>query len=343
MKNNKGFTLIEVLAVVVILITIIMIIAPKIFKQFKTAENVTDKEQINAIINTSKIYMNQNSNLLPEQGDIYIISLNELKDSGLIKSSQILNPSTKEELKGCIVVKYKNNKYNYEYKEENECNNVIIVTFDPDGGTLQQTTKQAFYHDTYGKLPTPTKEGYAFLGWHGKNIIDKSQSVIDGIKNDIPFEAWARTSFDNNWVINNLKPNTQYSISYDIEGISIPENDSRFSGNLGLLLYSQASHAGIYLMDGNGYYISVGEKYHCEKTFTTPSNVNLSESKYVLYTYSNRYLKNDVGVFSRIKLYNLQIEEGNTATEYEPYYITNDTTVVQQENHTLKAIWQANE
>ena len=43
MKNNKGFTLIELLAVVVILITIIVIITPKVFKQLKTAENVTDK------------------------------------------------------------------------------------------------------------------------------------------------------------------------------------------------------------------------------------------------------------------------------------------------------------
>lgn len=218
-----------------------------------------------------------------------------------------------------------------------------VVTFDPDGGTLSETTKEISYHESYGNLPTPTKEGYTFLGWHGKNIIDKSQSTIDGIKNNIPFEAWARTSFDNNWVINNLKPNTQYSISYDVEGISIPENDSKFSGNLGLLLYSQASLAGIYLMDGSGHYISVGEKYHYEKTFTTPASVNLPESKYVLYTYSNRYLKNNVGVFSRIKLYNLQIEEGDTATEYEPYYVTSSTPVVQDKNHTLKAIWQANE
>ena len=339
MKNNRGFTLVEVLAVLVILVLIMTIITPKVFKQFEHAEKVTDQEQINALINTSKIYMNQNSNLLPAENDTYIISLDDLKESGLIKSSQILNPSTKEELKGCILVKYENNKYKYEYKEENE---QITVTFDPQGGTLQETSKNVILGEKYGTLPIPTREGYTFVGWNGKNIIDKSQSVIDGIKNDIPFEAWARTSFDNNWVINNLKPNTQYSISYDIEGISVPEYTSEYSGNLAFYLYSLASQPGTYLMSGNGYYISVGEKYHYQLTFTTPSSVNLPESKYVLYTYSNRYLKNNVGVFSRIKLYNLQIEEGNTATEYEPYYITSDTKVVQQKNHTLKAIWQAN-
>ena len=39
---------------------------------------------------------------------------------------------------------------------------------------------------------------------------------------------------------------------------------------------------------------------------------------------------------------NVQIEQGDTATEYEPYYITPTTTVVQENDHTLKAIWQPN-
>lgn len=217
-----------------------------------------------------------------------------------------------------------------------------IVTFDPDGGTLSETTKEVSYHEPYGSLPTPTREGYTFMGWNGKNIIDKSQSEISGIGDDIPFQAWARTSFNNDWVTNNLKPNTQYSISYDIEGISVPEYDSKYSGNLGFYLYSQASQPGIYLMSGDGYYILAGEKYHFEKSFRAPTNVNLPESKYVFYTYSNRYLKDGAGVYSRIKILNIQLEEGDTATEYEPYYITPTTPVVQQKNHTLKAIWQPN-
>ena len=180
------------------------------------------------------------------------------------------------------------------------------------------------------------------MGWNGKNIIDRSQSSYEGMQNDTPFDAWADTLFNNTWVVNNLRPDAQYSISYDIEGISVPEYDSKYSGNLGLLLYSLASQPGIYLMSGNGYYISVGEKYHYEGTFTAPTSVNVPESKYVLYTYSNRYLKDGVGVYSTIRLYNLQLEEGDTATEYEPYYITPTTTVVQQKNHTLKAIWQPN-
>ena len=39
---------------------------------------------------------------------------------------------------------------------------------------------------------------------------------------------------------------------------------------------------------------------------------------------------------------NILLEEGTTATEYEPYYITRDTKVVQRQDHTLKAIWEEN-
>ena len=38
----------------------------------------------------------------------------------------------------------------------------------------------------------------------------------------------------------------------------------------------------------------------------------------------------------------IQLEEGTQATEYEPYYITSSTKVVQNTNHTLKAIWEPN-
>ena len=117
MKNKKGFTLVEMLAVVAILIIVIAIITPKIFTQFKHAEKVTDQEQINTLIETARIYMNQNTNLLPGENKTYAISLNELKESGLIQAKKILKPSTKQELTGCVLVQYENNKYKYTYNE----------------------------------------------------------------------------------------------------------------------------------------------------------------------------------------------------------------------------------
>lgn len=215
-----------------------------------------------------------------------------------------------------------------------------IVTLDPDGGTLSETTKEISYHEPYGSLPTPTKEGYTFLGWHGKNIIDKSKSNLEGITNETPFTAWATQTFNNNWILNNLNPSTQYTISYDVEGISVPEHTSDFSNNLGFLLYNSENGSGKVMYSSK--YISAGEKIHIIKTIITPTALYDSSANYRILLYSNRYLNGNTGVFSTIRLYNLQLEEGDTATEYEPYYITPSTPVVQQKNHTLKAIWQPN-
>lgn len=55
------------------------------------------------------------------------------------------------------------------------------VTFDLNGGVLEnhgdstQITKKVTYGETYGDLPIPTREGYAFVGWKGKNLFDFSK------------------------------------------------------------------------------------------------------------------------------------------------------------------------
>ena len=43
--------------------------------------------------------------------------------------------------------------------------NTYTVTFDGNGGTSPTATKNVTYASTYGTLPTPTRTGYAFLGW----------------------------------------------------------------------------------------------------------------------------------------------------------------------------------
>ncbi len=43
--------------------------------------------------------------------------------------------------------------------------NTYTVTFNANGGTTPTATKDVTYASTYGTLPTPTRTGYAFLGW----------------------------------------------------------------------------------------------------------------------------------------------------------------------------------
>jgi len=337
MKNNKAFTLVELLAVVAILTLIIVIITPKVFKQLKTAENVTDQEQINSLINTSKIYMNQNSNLLPQENDIYVISLDELKESGLIQKSQILNPSTNEELNGYIIVKFENNKYKYEYKEELE---QITVTFDPQGGTLQETSKNVITGEKYGTLPTPTREGYTFMGWRGKNMFDEETILmaIDGATHEngyYNFHANRAHTLYGAILQNGLfeyigtssinicfKENTKYTFS--IKG----HTDFYTPANVYESLY-----LGVIYDDKTRSVTAISSENDVSRSFS--SNVN-KKIQHVYLSYGRGSVNSHVAY--------IQIEEGDTATEYEPYQeYTSSTTVTKEDNHTLYAIWKANE
>ena len=41
----------------------------------------------------------------------------------------------------------------------------LTVVFDPNGGTVDETSKLATVGELIGELPIPTREGHGFLGW----------------------------------------------------------------------------------------------------------------------------------------------------------------------------------
>ena len=61
----------------------------------------------------------------------------------------------------------------------------IVVTFDPNGGTISGGTyfKRVYKGQTYGAMPTPTRSGYAFAGWYtaasGGTKVTSSTSVTN--------------------------------------------------------------------------------------------------------------------------------------------------------------------
>ena len=117
--KNKGFTLVELLAVVALLMLLVTIVTPKVIKQLNTSEDTIQHQQINTLIDIAKIYTNQNTNKLPEENDTSILTIEELKQSGLINKNEIIDPKTKEQITGCIIITIEHNKYKYEYSKNN--------------------------------------------------------------------------------------------------------------------------------------------------------------------------------------------------------------------------------
>lgn len=62
----------------------------------------------------------------------------------------------------------------------------IHVLFDTDGGLVENqeiiSAKDVLFHEPYGELPTPAKDGYTFNGWeyNGERITSKSIVSMNG-------------------------------------------------------------------------------------------------------------------------------------------------------------------
>ena len=186
---------------------------------------------------------------------------------------------------------------------------------------------------TYANLPKQNPDpatdskidrtGYTFKGWNGKNKFDESK--YDSLGDyDIAEHSYK-------WATINLKPNTTYKISVN----RINNYDGK--GNNYLIINS--------LKTANSTWSAVA---HESLPNTSPSNyIYTTDNDGLLYI--GYYYNNGDNAMTQEQLNNIwantdvQIEEGTTATPYEPYYITDETKVVQDQDHTLNAIWKANE
>ena len=124
---KKGFTLVELLGVIVILGLIAMIAIPTINSSLNSSRDKAYDEQVRTIEDTARTYMSKNSLKLPSQteGSMCCLSVSTIQQAGLLTADDIKNPkykkdSTEEEEKyenfnGTVIITFTNNKYKYEY------------------------------------------------------------------------------------------------------------------------------------------------------------------------------------------------------------------------------------
>lgn len=205
--------------------------------------------------------------------------------------------------------------------------NQYQVTFDANGGTVSPETMVVEYGGTYQNLPEPSRTGYTFLGWNGKNML-YTPDTNSTTKNEVTVSA-------SSGVITLSGENTSSSAYGIIQyRIALPElvigKQYTFSTtNISNNSYNQINYHRLNLSD-DGFNLPSGRK---SITFTVPDN----------YTETAYWFVGIYGTTTTINhQYSVQLEEGTEATPYEPYFIESNTTVVQEKNHTLTAIWQKN-
>lgn len=130
--KNKGFTLAELLAVILLLGVISFIIVPNVVNNIEDSKEKLYADQISQIKNSAKQYTKEELNAIPDEGSCYVLEIESLITSGYLQAKDkknghyiIKNPKTNEALTGHISIKfdYQFNQYVYEYEENNLCAN----------------------------------------------------------------------------------------------------------------------------------------------------------------------------------------------------------------------------
>ena len=93
--KRKGFTLIEMLAVIVIISIIALILIPIVANNIKDSKQNVYNNIINKILVATSDWMIQNTELLPEDGENISITLGMLQSEGYI-STDLKNPNTEK-------------------------------------------------------------------------------------------------------------------------------------------------------------------------------------------------------------------------------------------------------
>ena len=174
--KKKGFTLVELLAGIVILSLILVIAVPSVNRYIKQSKEKAYNTQISTIIEAAQAYASANSGLLPRKEEFVVkITLGQLKSSGLIKE-EVKNPNDDKYFDDALTIeiKKKGETYNYDIVES------TITTRDGEKSPIINLNGSPMV--TYNLNATYTELGASATDSDGNAIsnivIDKSNLVM---------------------------------------------------------------------------------------------------------------------------------------------------------------------
>lgn len=112
--NNKGFTLVELLAVLVILIAIMSIAIPSISSSLERSKSKQDTAKQKILESAAELYVTDHKNSIDESVTTCSITIKELKEGNYI-DKDAAKDSNGNDFSGCI--KYTKSTSTFEYLE----------------------------------------------------------------------------------------------------------------------------------------------------------------------------------------------------------------------------------
>lgn len=197
MKNKKGFTLVELLAVIAILSIIMIIAVPKVINQINNKKESLLETNKGLIIAAARNYVLDYNLDVPTS-----LSLSEMCNLEYL-SCPIENPVNKNNMNGYVNIDA--NKI-YSYSETDAtywAHPTLTVVL--NGGTTTQTFAATYIEKNTLTLINPTKSGVTFINW----TVSGTGSSING--NVLTFGT-GNTTITANWTI------TTHTLTIDANG-----------------------------------------------------------------------------------------------------------------------------
>lgn len=119
MKKEKGFTLAELLGVIVILGLLMLLVFPAVINQLKEGKSAISSAVQNLIFNSTGNYIDGHQNLFSTSSNVtYCITLEELVNADEIQRSLLIDENGKElDLKKKVEVKIVAGKKSYQMND----------------------------------------------------------------------------------------------------------------------------------------------------------------------------------------------------------------------------------
>ena len=149
---KKGFTLAELLGVLVILGAILLIAIPVVDKVIKSGQEDLYQDQIESIKSSLNLWMSNNQK--PDVDETITLSLSQLKEAGVVELD-ITNPKTNELFPNDMILKISNNQGTIEYQIDvtgsNKSDYTLLPSISLNGNVLDyvevDNTGVATYND----------------------------------------------------------------------------------------------------------------------------------------------------------------------------------------------------
>ena len=175
---KKGFTLVELLAVIIILGVIALITYPIIDKSIKNSKQQALDRTIDSIEEAAYKYSVEND--IGYFIEYKTLQLSDLVSKGFLKEN-IINPVTNEQMQGCVLYRWDdtNNQYIFEYDEECEVPlfpgsliNILLTQYSEGNttGLVKDSTNENLYY--YKGTNEEVSNNYLWYGGHHWRVLE---------------------------------------------------------------------------------------------------------------------------------------------------------------------------